>query len=188
MIVTLISEPRTGSNTLMNWFKRQKSFDVLLLPSYKESFDYQQGLTPKDYKYENEHLFIKEEFHCKTINFDELISVSKYVIFLYREDFNQQLESWVNAIKTGKFNSHWIYEKDKTVISEDEIKNFEMLKKDFKERYLDDNSNFKISYEDLYFNNGIDRIVTFLKGFELEIGDFPSSKRYRINPSNRSLI
>jgi hypothetical protein len=185
MIVTLICEPRTGSNNLMRWFKTNKSFDVLLLPSWKNSVNFQKGLTPKNYKFNNENLFIKEEFHSKYKDFTELIEVSDYVIYLYRENFKEQVESWVNAKKYNNFNRTWVFEKDKCVVSDDDIRHFQILKKDFKEIYLDDVNNFKISYEELYFNNGIEKIIIFLNKIKLNITNFPIGEKYRVERAKR---
>ena len=188
MIITLISEPRTGSNNLLNWFKIHDSFDVLLLPSYKNSPQFQNGLTPKNYKFNKKHLFIKEEFHNKDMDFNELINISDFVIYLYRENFKEQVESWVNAKKNNNYGKHWVFEKDKFLLPEDEIKNFTILKKDFKEIYLDDKSNFKISYEELYYNNGINKIISFIKMDNLNVNKFPLGKKYRIEIDKRTII
>jgi hypothetical protein len=188
MIVTLICEPRTGSNNLMKWFETHKSFDVLLLPSYENSPNFQKGLTPKNYKFNNENLFIKEEFHSKYKDFSELINISNFVIFLYRENSKEQIESWVNVKSKNDFHNSWVFEKDKNIIPNDEIEKFEILKTDFKEKYLDDSSNFKISYEELYYGNGIERIVSFINMNDLNVDTFPLGKRYRIEIDRRNII
>jgi hypothetical protein len=188
MIVTLICEPRTGSNNLTNWFRIHDSFDVLLLPSYKNSSDFQNGLTPKDYKFDRKHLFIKEEFHHKDVDFKELIDISNFVIFLYRENSKEQIESWVSAKNKNDFNNFWVFEKDKSITPNDEIEKFKILKKDFKEQYLDNSFNFKISYEELYYDNGINKIVSFINMNDLDVSSFPLGEKYRIEIDRRSII
>jgi len=187
MIVSLICEPRSGSNNLVQWFRTHKTFDCLTLPSYEKSPDYQNGLTPKNYKFNNENLIIKEEFNTY-YDFTELISISDFVIYLYRENFKEQIESWFNCNKTKNFSNQWVFEKNKISIPENEIINFKNLKRDFKEIYLNNNNNFKISYEDLYFNGGIEKIVTFLKNINLDTSNFPIGQKYRIDIESRNLI
>jgi hypothetical protein len=188
MIVTLICEPRTGSNNLTNWFKTHDSFDVLLLPSYKNSPDFQNGSTPKDYKFGKKHLFIKEEFHHKDVDFKELIDISNFVIFLYRENTKEQIESWVNVKNKNDFHNFWIFEKDENIIPDDEIEKFKILKKDFKEKYLDNSFNFKMSYEELYYGDGINKIVSFIDMNDLNVATFPLGERYRIEIDKRRII
>jgi LPS sulfotransferase NodH len=181
MVITLICEPRTGSNTLMKWFESQKNFEVLNLP-FEKCIDY------KNYSFKKENLVIKEEFHNLNPNFTELINFSDFVIFLYRENIKEQVESWVTAKKTKRWTEHWVFDKNKCEVSEKEMIEFEKLKNEFKQYFLNNVENFKISYESLYYDNGLDKIINHLKIFDLNKNDFPKTKKYRIDGSKRNLI
>ena len=172
MVITLLTEPRSGSTNLANWFYLNKNFTTLFIPSDPQSKWYKSE-SPKDYKYNTEHLLIKEDYyHYK--NFNDVLNISDKVICLYRENTNEQIESWINAKTTNNWHNNWVLKNIKNI---DETNFFIELKNTFKKEYLDKNY-FKISYEELYYNNGIDRIKEYIKidGF----GDFPIGKKYRI--------
>jgi len=175
MVVTILAEPRSGSTNLTNWFYFNKNFTTLFIPSNPESRWYKPE-SPKEYKYNTEHLLVKEDY-CHYKNFDELISVSDKIILLYRENVEEQIESWINAKSTNDWHSYWI----KTEIKNDNEKEFFLeLKKSFKENYLNNEKYFKISYEELYYNNGFEKIVTYLNIGEVKNIKFPIGNKYRI--------
>lgn len=175
MIITILAEPRSGSTNLTNWFYFNKKFTTLFIPSDPKSKWYKKE-SPKGYTYNTKHLLIKEDYyHYK--NFDELISISDKIILLYRENEVEQIESWINAKITNNWHSEWILS---DITNNNEIKFFKELKKSFKEKYLDKNY-FKISYEELYYNNGFQKILDYLNIDELENKDFPVGQKYRIN-------
>lgn len=182
MVITIISEPRSGSTNFANWFYFNKNFTTLFIPSDPQSKWYKSE-SPKDYEYDTNHLLIKEDYyHYK--NFDELISISDKLICLYRENTDEQIESWINAITTKNWDNQWVSKNIKNI---NETNFFIELKNSYKKEYLDKDY-FKISYEELYYNNGINRIKEYIKvdGF----GDFPIGKKYRIdiNKKNKTLI
>jgi hypothetical protein len=174
MIITILSEPRSGSTNLTNWFYFNKNFTTLFIPSDPQSKWYKSE-SPKDYKYNTQHLLIKEDYyHYK--NFDELISMSDKIILLYRENAEEQIESWTNAKLKNNWHNEWVSNNIKNDI---ETNFFLELKKSFQEVYLNKNY-FKISYEELYYNNGFQKILDYLNINELENKNFPFGKKYRI--------
>lgn len=186
MIITLLCEPRSGSTNLANWFFNQyKLFTVLFNPDIKPENQppnnakyYQNGLHPSQYKYKTPHLIIKEDYyHYK--NYGEFVEASDRIICLYRKNENEQIESWINAKHSGNWVNEWVFENK---INEKEKFFFKQLKASFKEKYLDTNKFFKISYEELYYENGLIKILNYLKINNLEYTNFPVGKKYRINP------
>ena len=106
MIITILAEPRSGSTNLANWFYFNKNFTTLFIPSDSKSKWY-KDVSPKEYTYNTEHLLIKEDYyHYK--NFDELISISDKVILLYRENIEEQIDSWTNAKLTSNWEKQWV--------------------------------------------------------------------------------
>ncbi len=183
MIITILAEPRSGSTNLANWFYSNKNFTTLFIPSDPKSKWYKTQ-TPKEYKYSTKYLLIKEDYyHYK--NYDELISISNKIIFLYRENTEEQIESWTNAKLKNNWENGWVYDD----IKNDKETNFFLeLKKSFKETYLNKDY-FNISYEELYYNNGFQKILDYLDITELENKNFPIGQKYRINVNKtKSLI
>jgi hypothetical protein len=186
MVVLLLCEPRSGSTNLANWFYYNKNFTTFFNPDtpteYRNSTIpnwYQNDISPKDYKYETEHLLIKEDFyHYK--NYSEFVEVSDKVICLYRKNESEQIESWVNAKKTNNWDGQWGYSKDDFKLDETEVIFFKELKKTFKEQYLTNPQHFKISYEELYHENGFQKIVDYLNLDCVENINFPIGEKYRI--------
>ena len=186
MIITILAEPRSGSTNLTNWFYFNKKFTTLFNPDIPPEHRnlltvkwYQNGAPPKNYKYETEHMVIKEDFyHYK--DYSEFTDISDKVICLYRKNESEQIESWVNAKKTNNWSNQWVYNKDEFKLDETEVNFFKELKKTFREQYLDIPTYFKISYEELYYNNGFQKILDYLNIDELENKNFPRGKKYRI--------
>ena len=104
---------------------------------------------------------------------------------MYRENEKEQIESWINAKTTNNWDKQWV---SKELKNDNETNFFLELKKSFQEVYLNKNY-FKISYEELYYNNGFQKILDYLNIDELENKNFPCGKKYRIDVNKpRSLI
>lgn len=184
MIITILAEPRSGSTNLANWFFLNKNFTTLFTPMDQKSDWYQNGKHPKDYTYNTKHLLIKEDYYHYN-DYNEIIEISDKVILLYRENQEEQILSWTNAKKTNNWDNQWVNE---FLYDESETIFFKELKKSFKEKYLNKNDFFKISYEDLYFNNGIELIKKYLGLNELHGDVFPIGQKYRLEKKIKSLL
>lgn len=192
MVILLLCEPRSGSTNLANWFYYNKNFTTLfnpdIPPEHTNSLDdkwYQNGVSPKDYEYKTEHLLIKEDFYHYR-DYSEFTDISDKVICLYRKNESEQIESWVNAKKTNNWSNRWVYLKDDFKLDETEVNFFKELKKTFRERYLNDPTHFKISYEELYNENGFQKIVDYLNLNCVKNINFPIGSKYRIDVNKRT--
>ncbi len=174
MVITILAEPRSGSTNLTNWFYLNKNFTTLFIPSDPKSQWYKSE-SPKQYKYNTEHLLIKEDYYPYK-NFDELISISDKIILLYRENKEEQIQSWINAKLTNNWHNQWV---SKNIKNDKEVLFFTELKNSFKENYLNKNY-FKISHEELYYNNGFQKIVEYLNIDCVKNENFPIGEKYRI--------
>lgn len=184
MIISIIAEPRSGSTNLTNWFFTDKDFTVLFEPITNPNTKwYKNGLDPKDWIYETKHLIIKEVFNNSS-DFKRLIDISDKIICLYREDENKQMESYYNAVKTKNWHTTWAYKKNNLNINENEILFFKNLKMKFKELFLDNNNYFKVSYEDLYYRNQIQKVLDYVGENKLIRDRFPYGDKYRIDVIN----
>jgi hypothetical protein len=179
MIITILAEPRSGSTNLTNWFYFNNNFTTLFEPSNVGSKWYQNEIAPKDYKYNTNHLCIKEIYY-PGINWDSLLNVSDKIIVLYRENTQEQLESFLNSIKTNNWHTNYVYKPEENSLLKEKALYFNILKTEFKEKYINKQF-FTISYEELYYNNGFEKIVNYLNIPDVKNIGFPIGKKYRIN-------
>lgn len=183
MVITILAEPRSGSTNLAKWFSMHKDFTVLFEPfnsDMKTSKWYKFGEAPTLWKYDTKHFLIKEIYNKTNTQLDELISMSDKIVILYREDVKTQTESWINAYNTKNWDKEWV-DKGPINASEDTIQYFYDIKDSLKADFIDSNKYFTISYEELYYNNGFQRIVDYIDLPEVQNIDFPYGKKYRIN-------
>jgi hypothetical protein len=179
MVITILAEPRSGSTNLTNWFFFNKNFTTLFEPLNPTSKWFQKNIKPNEYKYNTEHLCIKEVYYPHK-NWKELIEISDKIIFLYRENKQLQLESFLNAVTTNNWDNEYIFYKQENKFVYEKTEYFNVLKKEFKEKYLDKNY-FKISYEELYYDNGFQKIVDYINLECVQNDNFPYGKKYRLN-------
>ena len=178
MVITILAEPRSGSTNLTNWFYYNKNFTTLFEPENPNSKWYQNEIAPKDYKYNTKHLCIKEIYYPHK-DWNSLLSISDKIIVLYRENGQEQLESFLNSIKTNNWHSNYVYKSEESDLLNEKTMYFNTLKKEFKENYIDKEF-FTISYEELYYNNGFEKIVNYIKIDDVKNIRFPVGSKYRI--------
>jgi len=187
MIITIIAEPRSGSTNLCNWFFIRKDFTVLYEPYNIKSGWYKNGIPPKEWNFTTEHLLIKE-IYTKEKNYTDLLGISDKIIVLHRENEDEQSLSWENAVATNNWDRPWVYEENSEKKQIVGLDYFYDIKEGIKENYINKNY-FTISYEELYYNNGFQRVVDYLNIDGVENVGFPYGQKYRINIDKpRSLI
>jgi hypothetical protein len=178
MVITILAEPRSGSTNLANWFLYKNEFTILYEPITSPEWKwYQNGISPKLWKYNTPHLIVKEIYH-PDIDFSELIEISDRLIILYRENEKEQSQSWLNANKTKNWDKQWVFKKE--LIENGDSTLFNRIKCGIKDDYLDKDY-FKISYEELYYNNGFQKVLDYVNMDGLENKNFPYGQKYRIN-------
>jgi hypothetical protein len=177
MVITILAEPRSGSTNLANWFALNKNFTVLFEPITCSECDwYKHGTPPKSWRYIKPHLLVKEIYR-PGIDFSELIEISDKLIILYRKNIIEQTESWLNAVKTNSWHKQWVF-KEELIQNRDTT--FNEIKDGIKKEYLDKDY-FNISYEELYYNGGFQKIVDYLELECVKNENFPVGEKYRIN-------
>jgi hypothetical protein len=191
MVITILAEPRSGSTNLALWFRLQKNFTVFLEPlnpnmaAYDE---YKNGVSPKLWEYETPHLLIKEICNSSVKDIPELLEMSDKIVMLYRKNKSQQMESWLNANTSGKWYAKW---KPNSLIitnKQDKVAYFNDMIESFKTDYLNNDSFFKISYEELYHSDGFNRLLNYLNMDDLEDIAFPYGEKLRIEGTPNRLI
>lgn len=187
MIITILAEPRSGSTNLTNWFYFNVNFTTLFEPLNPLSKWYQKGISINDYEYKTPYLLIKEIYYPDK-DWSELINFSNKIIILFRENYLEQLESFINSVTTNNWDSSYIYRPINNDFVHEKKEYFKKLKSEFKEKYRDNPNLFKISYEELYYKNGIEKLINFIDLDCVKNENFPYGKKYRIYVDNTKSI
>jgi len=188
MIIVIIAEPRSGSSNLALWFRNLGDIELLYEPISNPNMKwFKQNEPIENWKFDKEIVVIKETFNA-TIDYTELISIADKIIFLHREDYNKQLESFTHAMVSNNWDGIWLdadFDKSK-------IKNFELLFSNIKNKYKEFRNNYpigiEVSYEGLYFNSQIMDVIQYLELPKLTKYTFPINQKYRVTYEKRSLI
>jgi hypothetical protein len=191
MKIALICEPRSGSQNLFKWLYLQESFTCFFKTGEnhyekpKNIDNFSNGLKEiyNDCIYDTKHLAIKEDYYVGS-DMNSLIKNSDKVIYLYRENEKEQIESWVNAKKTNNFFTSW---KFRNINDSYEYQYFLDLKKGFKNNFIND-TNFIITYEELYYGDKIDKIIEYLGIENINKSTWPLGKKYRVDLEIKSII
>jgi hypothetical protein len=186
MFITILAEPRSGSTNLTQWFNFNKNFTALFEPTNPKSNWFQNKIIPKDYKYNTKHICVKEIYYTG-INYDSLLQVSDKTIVLYRDNAKEQLESFLNSIKTNNWHTNYVYKSEESDLLNDKVIYFNTLKTEFKKKYINKEF-FTISYEELYYNNGFQKIVDYIDLDCVKYENFPIGHKYRLNVNRKKSI
>lgn len=189
MVITILAEPRTGSTNLANWFlhRHKKEFTVLFEPLNKTSANYKKNQPVSEWKYNTNHFLIKE-IYTPDISLEELVNFSDKIIILYRENKKEQLESWLVARETNNWHVAWGDNMTSMTNIEEKIQYFNSLIIGFETNYINNSSFFKISYEELYYNNGFQKIVDYINLNFVRNEKFPYGRKYRVNINKSKTI
>lgn len=176
MIYTIIAEGRSGSQNLLNWFSSALSnFQTIHEPFNPAEKRYTSDISGNDISWilPDTNYVIKELWHTDR-NFAPLIEKSNKVICLYRENWFEQVSSLLYAFKTNKWHSKYTVENLKENITTSEIlEYYENIQKGVKEefqQFIVENGFKSVTYEDLYYGQGIEIIK---EHFNLEIINYP---------------
>jgi hypothetical protein len=179
MKILILAEPRSGSTNLADWFKSNKDFTILQEPLNKYGRSYKKNSPINKWDYNTTHLLIKEIYDPNK-NLKELIQFSDKIIILYRENKKEQLESWLVAKVTNNWESKWVNNNINIPDKELKVEVFNKMVNSFEREYILNNNMFKISYEELYYNNGFEKIVNYLNIDSVKNIDFPYGEKYKI--------
>ena len=162
-IYTILSEFRSGGFTLGEWIaKNEKDFIFAHEPWSDWNKIYTESLDPSetDWIEKIEKNLVIKELWSENEDYSELIRKSSKVICLYRENWYEQIRSFLYAKKTERWHNIFYDIKDiEKNISEEELKkcmedhNFLKYKSKF-QSWISKENLFSISYEDLYYRGG----------------------------------
>jgi hypothetical protein len=187
MFILLLCEARSGSTNLANWFKQYENFTVVQEPLNEISIDYRHNQPANEWRYNTKHIIVKE-IYWKVNRLTDLIKLADKVVLLYRENYTEQFESWLAAGRTNNWVNEWSYYENRFKANYTETSYFKNMKDEFNAFCAKNPNYLKISYEQLYYKNGIEDILKYLNMDELEIKNFPYGKRYRVTSDKKKTL
>ena len=200
MVISILAEYRSGSTNLAKWFTLNSNFTVLVEALNPYGIGNRRQIhkiiksdkNPKTWKYPTKHLLVKEIYDKRIPYLNDLIEISDKVIVLYREKQKVQLESFINGSITNEWDTKWMYKNVNDNDIDERAKllidNFFVVKNDIKKDLIDSEKYFTISYEELYFNNGFQKLVDYVNLEEIQNINFPFGEKYRMYFDKNKLI
>lgn len=180
MIYTIIAEGRSGGQTLTEWFRLSLSdFYVVHEPFNKDYSEYTEDTDKTDFTWidKSKNYVIKELY---SENILPLLERSDKTICLYRENWKEQVRSLLYAVKTNRWHTKYTEDNVKKAVTEEEIvffyEKYQKVEKERFQTFIRDNNLKSISYEQLYYGNGI---VEVKNHFSITSNvSFPIGQRY----------
>jgi hypothetical protein len=182
MRVLIIAEARTGGTTLMDYLNNEfPNYNLITEPYTNQSkgwIDTNDIMNVEWYK--NIDNVIVKEIYSDDYDFTNLIKFSDKVLCIYRENWYEQVRSILYAEHVKEFIKDYHIKDVKNVVTDKMInkrysEQNRKLKKLFK-NFINKNNFIYVTYEELYYKNGIDVIKNYL-GITSN-NNFPPIKRY----------
>jgi hypothetical protein len=184
MRILIIAEARTGGTTLMDYFEKVFTKYEIVTEPYTNLKDWIEtnDITNVDWYKKKDNVIVKEIFDGE-YNFKNFIDSSDKVICIYRKNWFEQTRSILYAENGDTFLHDYNIEDVNELITEEMIYKRYMykirnLKKIFIE-FFENNKFINVSYEDLYYGDGIEIIKNYLNIENKTI--FPPVKKYLKN-------
>lgn len=180
MVYFILAEPRSGGQTLIDWFRICKQGFYTVHEPFNASYnDFTTDTTLQDFTWiKQDNNYIIKELWRINVDYQKVLDVSDKVICLYRENMYEQIRSNIIATKTGNYNKPYP-KTDENLVSQQEIEHFhsELIKsREALFDFANKNNLDIISYEDLYHSNGIEKIKSWFN-INCDI-PFPHNSRY----------
>jgi len=180
-VITFICQPRSGSTNLANWFCKKRQIN----PPYDSYVEYEPLTNPNTPHYnldilqkdiDRKYLIVKEVY-WPGHDFSNLIAGSNKLVILSRTDFKAQGESFMQATTTDNWGTLWKWEPQH--FNQETLSKLETIRKEFKHQFLG-KGHFEITYEELYIDRTIERLLKYLEWSYLDSSDWPFGKKYRL--------
>lgn len=183
MVHTIFAEPRSGGTSLMNWIEKSlPNYVIAQEPYFIGNNHWIDSEDTNDVKWidKYENLFIREIFRQDRC-VDILLNRSDKVLCLYRENWYDQIKSIIYQEENNYDGYMTTYKKENVdlLVTDDLILGkydfFNKTKIDF-QKWIESNNLISVSYEDLYYGDGINVIKDF---FNIDTPiEFPLTKRH----------
>lgn len=191
MKILLLCEPRSGSTSLANWFIENRNFDVRFETAMNDSNDWVGvGINNIIQRPDCRHLVLKEVYYGRmsehVIDWVQYLDFCDKIVFLYRENEQDQIISWNHAQVTGNFCGQYPEGVVEMVKSNAEyLSKLKRRFKEFREEHKD--RGLTISYEDLYMRNKIHILIEYLNLSDELTYKFPLGQRYRYSFDRKNI-
>ncbi len=177
MRILIIAEGRTGGTTLTDYLKIQFPNHKLITEPYT-SKEIRWIETDIEWYKESDNIIVKEIYR-DYYDFTNLINLSDKVFCVYRKNWYEQVRSILYAEQVGFIYEYNISDVEKSItkdmINQRYFKHHKSYKKSF-QNFIKRNNLINVTYEDLYYGNGIDVIKEYLNINSID--GFPPVKRY----------
>lgn len=170
MIFTVIAEGRSGGQELTEWFKQSiGNTHIIVHEPFRSGNDkFTNSVTPDDFSWVNpsKNYFIKELWSTSW-DYSDFLNVSDIVLCLYRDNWYDQTRSLLYSLRSGIWRRKYREMDVNKLVSEEDIIDFynssqKQAKILFKE-WINKNNLPSISYEELYYQGGIEKIKKIFK-------------------------
>ncbi len=184
LLNTVIAQYRTGGQNLMHWLKEalKNEFLVIHEPFNETNDEYTTDFTLQDFTWlEDKNYFIKELWY-PGYSYDKILNLSNKVICIYRENIHEHTISHLYSTKKNKYHHQYTQKDVNDIFNQqeyEEFKNKVQLNKESLFEFASKNSLPLISYEELYYGNGIERFKEIFE-FDSKI-PFPFGEKYFTN-------
>lgn len=196
MVITIFSEPRSGSYAIHDWFKKAFPDYICLFESFnRNAVDYNPEFRTFNWLDKSKNYIISEKYlpfenyQRKKEYFIKLVEESDIIVAIYREDEEKQLESFLFATSTQEWFSEYVVNetslKNLKKKNPTEVKMYHTHKRVFKE--FREEYGFKtFTYEELFYGNKFDELKEYV-GLKSDL-PFPQIKKYRKDTKEKFLI
>lgn len=184
MVYTIIAEARTGGTHLVDsLYKELPNFELAVEPwnGAPNNFTDNNDISNVDWIDNYENIIIKEIWNDNDdVNFLPLIEKSDRVLCLYKENWYSQIKSMLYSRNFQEWQLEYKKTDVEKMVGDDEIyefyyDHFKWYKKEF-QNFIKTKNLPSISYEKLYFQNGVEEIKIL---FNLKnTFQFPIYERY----------
>lgn len=185
LLYTIIAQYRTGGQNLMYWINQSlnKEFTIIHEPFNSKYTEYTTNTTLQDFSWleDNKKYFIKELWYPE-LDYKKLLQISNKVICLYRENSHEQTISHLYSTKKNRYHHQYTQKDIDKIYNQEEYEKFKNEIHINKNTLLDfakENSLPLISYEELYYENGIEKFKEIFE-FKSDV-PFPIGIKYFTN-------
>ena len=191
MRILIIAEARTGGTTLIDYFEKVFTEYEIVTEPYTNLKDWIEtnDITNVDWYKKKDNIIVKEIFDGE-YNFKNFIDSSDKVICIYRKNWFEQTRSVLYAENGDIFLHDYSIEDVNKLITEEMIyKRYLYRIRNLKKLFIDfikNNKFVNVSYEDLYYGDGIETIKNYLNIENETI--FPPIKKYLKNTEGLEFI
>ena len=192
MRILIIAEPRTGGTTLMDWLSIELTGYTSITEPYtntSKKWTDNDDITDIEWYKKFDNAFLKEIFEYR-FDFTNLIESSDKVICVYRKNWYEQVRSILYGEYVKEFLHSYSIDEVNSVITEDMIQQrYHFYNKKLKstfQNFIKKHNFINVSYEDLYYGNGIDLIKNYLNINGVTL--FPPIERYLKNNYGKPFI